>query len=127
LHSLVSRRKIKVATPELLAHWDSVRTLLRNALSELNKSPSAPLAVIDVTEFENFMEHNELELALYSLVQAGELVTPRAKFWSGLHQAAVLMELRETGTELLLKFAEAASRSLDQAMQTKTRSHGREI
>jgi hypothetical protein len=124
--SNVSYRKIKVAIPELIAHWDSVKALLRNALFELNKSPRASLAATVVTEFEQFIERNQLELALNSLVQAGELVTPRAKFWSGLHQAAVLMQLRETGAELLLKFADAASHSLDQAAQRATHNHDRD-
>ena len=106
-----------MATPELLAHWDSVKALLRNALFELNKSPRAPLAAAVIREYEHFIEHNELELALDALIQAGELVTPRAKFWSGLHQAAVRMELRETGAELLLKFAEVASHGLDQTVK----------
>jgi len=46
-------------------------------------------------EFEEFIDHNELGLALEELEELGNLVPCRGGFWRDLERAAITMELME--------------------------------
>jgi hypothetical protein len=62
------------------------------------------------TEFEEYLEHNEHELALDTLQELGELVSPRGGFWKDLMRAAENMELLQRLPYFEKKFNEALSR-----------------
>jgi hypothetical protein len=88
----------------------------------LNARPTLPAQVGAVPEikgqlvaFEEHMSAKTFQQALDQLVSIGEVVRPRARFWSSLHQAARHMRLRETEEDLLFIFVQEASRALDEA------------
>jgi hypothetical protein len=56
--------------------------------------------------YENYLEHNELELALDALEELGHLVLCRGSFWRNLERAAENMELTERASRLHEKFLE---------------------
>ena len=62
------------------------------------------------TEFEEYLKHNEHELALDKLQELGELLSPRGGFWKDLMRAAENMELSQRTVYLEKKFKEALSR-----------------
>jgi hypothetical protein len=85
----------------LSANWDEVRKLLREARDSLapggsNQIPS-PVPVGPLTgtldEFEEFLEHNELELAWDTLAAVADRASAPAAFWRRLARAAGLMGL----------------------------------
>jgi hypothetical protein len=81
--------------------WEKVSTLLREARDSLpsgtvNASsrpvPAGPLSNT-CEEFEEFLEHNELELAWDALAEIAKQVHAPSLCWKKLAQAARLMEL----------------------------------
>jgi len=94
---------------ELQKKWKAVEGFLRRARSDL--PPDSRIAQL-LTEFDGYLSHNELELALDSLAEAGGVVSPPGIFWNRLVQAAELLELHEKKTDLLHAFVEAAAAGL---------------
>jgi hypothetical protein len=86
------------------AGWGEVRKLLGEARAALPSggqgqpsppaSASTPLAGT-LAEFEEFLEHNELELAWDSLASVAERLGASRAVWQYLAQAAALMQLGE--------------------------------
>jgi hypothetical protein len=76
---------------ELLKKWKTVRTLLQRARRSI-RNPPPQAADID-KRFNEYLEHNELELALSALEEISELVTCRGGFWRDLDRAAQAMGL----------------------------------
>lgn len=72
--------------------WAETRRLLRAAARELGAGAAA------LTGFEEWLAHNELELALDALEDAGgaaDRSTPRPDFWRAMRAAALSMDLGE--------------------------------
>jgi hypothetical protein len=98
----------------LQRNWKLIEVLLQNALSTIVEQPASDVISCGklLDEARNFISHNELDLALDSLAEAGRLSFPRAKFWDSLRQAAEIMELDEKALEFQLLWVESASNSL---------------
>jgi hypothetical protein len=72
----------------LIKQWQVTEALLREAAAEL---PDAK----DLAACENFLNHNEFELALDVLEDAGHGQQVSREFWWNLKKAAEVMGLRE--------------------------------
>lgn len=83
--------------PHLLKQWKVTEALLMDAKRSLQKA--APHLQRDgsaeLAQFEIFIRHNELGLALEVLAELGESLSCGAGFWRDLERAAEVMELRE--------------------------------
>ena len=81
--------------------WNDVRELLRAAREELSPgqgtrdSRPIPVGLLggNLDEFENFLNHNELELAWDALAAIAARVQVSAACWRKLARAAGLMQL----------------------------------
>jgi hypothetical protein len=76
---MLSRRE------ELKASWSRSRGHLENAFAQL--SPTA------AETFHEFIEHNELELALEELERLGDATSAKGLFWESMLKAALEMKL----------------------------------
>lgn len=82
--------------------WNEVTRLLRGARRLLpaevggasGEAPSEALRRL-LDEFNEFLDHNELELAWEALADAGQLQGAPGAFWKQLAEAASLMNLPE--------------------------------
>ncbi len=110
-----------MADQKLQRKWELIERYLRNALSDFAEQPA--IAIHSCTKLledaEHFLSHNELELALDSIAEAGGLSSPRARFWDSLRKAAEEMELTEKAEEFQFLWSEAASLSLQQEIDRK--------
>ncbi|MGY3449771.1 hypothetical protein [Bradyrhizobium sp. USDA 4353] len=84
-----------MVSPELAARWTMVRALLGRAQAAL---PAPPLRHVQACaklygDFAEYLEHNELELALDTLMELGHLTSPHGGFWRDLERAAETMGL----------------------------------
>ena len=101
----------QMTDPELIKSWKVTETLLERARRALpeptaeNKEEYQNL----LSEYNQFLEHNELELALDMLEELGGLVHCRGGFWRDLERAAENMDLKDRITKLRKKFSEATS------------------
>jgi hypothetical protein len=64
-----------------------------------------PRRIRSTANFDSFLEHNELELALDEIEGVGEQFSPPAEFWLALAAAATQMELIERATQLIRRAA----------------------
>lgn len=103
-----------MANPELEAKWVLVTELLSNARETLREQSDtySPSVLEALSAFEHYLEHNELELALDAIAEAGQLTTPRARFWQSLIQAAEKMDLGEKAKEFQFLFVQAGARGI---------------
>ncbi|WP_035646349.1 hypothetical protein [Bradyrhizobium sp. ORS 285] len=86
-----------MVSPELAAQWTMVRALLGRAQATL---PSPPLRHVQACaklyeDFADYLEQNELELALDTLMELGHLTSPGGGFWRDLERAAEVMGLTD--------------------------------
>ncbi|WP_315773778.1 MULTISPECIES: hypothetical protein [unclassified Bradyrhizobium] len=84
-----------MVSPELAARWTAVRASLGRAQTAL---PAPPLRHVQACaklyeDFAEYLEHNELALALDALMELGRLTTPPGGFWRDLERAAEIMNL----------------------------------
>jgi hypothetical protein len=87
--------------------WDEIRRLLRDAQQHLPKGNTAtqyrhvPDGMLRGTlqEFEEFLEHDEFELAWDALSDVAKRVGAGNDFWNNLSQAAALMKIPEKEAE----------------------------
>lgn len=83
------------------ATWAEIARLLREARAELAPGGGPTAAVADgalrgsLEEFEEFLDHNELELAWDALAATAERAGASISFWRRMARAAALMQLRE--------------------------------
>jgi hypothetical protein len=80
---------------KLLKSWATTETLLeraRNALPVASEQQEQEYVTL-LTRYHEFLEHNELELALDTLEELGHLVSCRGGFWRDLERAAENMGL----------------------------------
>ena len=83
------------------ATWDEITRLLREARNELAPQGAAhapspvPTGLLSGTldEFEEYLDHNELELAWDALAEVAEHANAPANCWRNLAHAAALMSL----------------------------------
>jgi hypothetical protein len=100
-----------MADAALFKRWKISEALLKRAhraLPRPTQEQQERFADLE-TEFEEYLEHNEHELALNKLEELGELVSPRGGFWKDLMRAAENMEQLQRVTYLEKKFHEALS------------------
>jgi hypothetical protein len=91
---------------KLVKSWKITGTLLeraRHALPKLDEREHVAL----LTQYREFLEHNELELALNILEELGHLVSARGGFWRDLERAADNMGLIERLPALRKAFSDA--------------------
>ena len=77
-----------MASDDLLASWERTRGHLARAWVKL------PIGV-DTDQFQEYLDHNELELAMEALARLGETVQATPSLWEALADAANEMELSQ--------------------------------
>jgi hypothetical protein len=95
-----------MSDPKLIKSWKVTEALLeraRHALPARNEQEYAAL----LTRYREFLEHNELELALDILEEIGHLISARGGFWRDLERAAENMGLVDRLPALRKAFSEA--------------------
>ena len=70
----------------LLKQWKALEGLLEAAASEISDSD-------DYVEYKNYVDHNEFELALDVLEDAGKTKNMSSQYWLNLMEAAKIMRL----------------------------------
>lgn len=86
----------------LVKQWQVTEALLRQAASEISESDKFVVC-------NDFLSHNELELALDVLEDAGQSYLVSPEFWRSLMKAAKLMGLSERCTVLSEQIRSAGS------------------
>ncbi len=86
-----------VTTDDLRRSWGVTREHLAKARGEL----SSAAQVLVSGDFEHYLDHNELELAMDVLVAAGEAGPATAEFWRALSRAAFNMGRTDQGDRFL--------------------------
>jgi hypothetical protein len=81
-----------MADVELRKRWMISRTLLERARRALPVSAKQKY-VAQLARYDEFLEHNEFELALDALEEIGHIVACRGGFWRDLERAAENMRL----------------------------------
>lgn len=81
-----------MASKELQALWARIEADLRRARSFLPADADSDGVL---SEYQEFLEHNELELACDTLEQYAEERLVEAAFWLALRDAAAKMSLQE--------------------------------
>ena len=71
----------------LKKQWEVTRSLLSEAAVQVSSMPG-------FSSFGEYIEHNELELALNVLEQLGEQSTVNAGYWQNLYKASEVMGLQ---------------------------------
>jgi len=98
-----------MSDPELVKSWKVTETLLERARHAL---PDAPVdheqaCIALLAQYREFLEHNELELALDVLEELGHLISARGGFWRDLERAAENMGLLDRLPALQKAFSQA--------------------
>src|SRR5690349_14739432 len=98
-----------MADAKLFKSWKISETLLesaRHALPAPTESNEQKYAAL-LGRYREFLEHNELELALDTLEELGHLVRCRGGFWRDLERAAENMGLVERLPTLRKNFTDS--------------------
>jgi hypothetical protein len=85
----------------LLKQWKATATLLSAAAAEVLDAPG-------YSEYQDYVEHNELELALNVLEDIGSSTSASATFWWNLRKAAQVMGLKSRYASLRNHFRNAS-------------------
>jgi len=96
-----------MADSKLLAQWKITENWLREAESRL--IVTSELDNANLTKFEDYLSHNELELALYELVEAARESPQSHRFWDAMCQAAGSMSLDELRNAFAAEWASLRS------------------
>lgn len=89
---------------ELIKSWKVTEALLRSARRAL---PEDQECASLLTQYHEFIEHNELELAFDILEETGHLTSAPGGFWKDLERAAENMGLTDRLSAIRKAFAEA--------------------
>ena len=83
--------------PRLLKRWKIIESLLEGARLSLPVPSTENKVEYDhlLSQYKEFIDHNELGLALDYMELLGQLVPCSRAFWRSLLRAAQLMELKE--------------------------------
>jgi hypothetical protein len=102
-----------MASPELLKRWKATTALLKRAYRAIPPdSTETENRVVNLKkEFDEFLEHNELELALNCLEEIATLVPCRGGFWRDLERAAQMMKLEERAQQFRIQFLKTLPKS----------------
>lgn len=92
--------------------WRVTTAYLRRAASALPEFPGDELERCSYlfSEYEQYLEHNEFELALDMLEELGAMLPCRGGYWRELERAAENMGLSERVPALREEFSEAVRR-----------------
>ena len=93
-----------MANPELIKGWRITETLLGRARHAL---PQSSEDVRRYAQYEEFLQHNELGLALNVLEELGYLLSAPGGFWRDLERAAENMGLTDRLPALRKAFSDA--------------------
>src|SRR5687767_15159120 len=98
---------------ERVKRWRSTEAVMERARLALPQPAHEAKAEFDqaISEYQDYLSHNELGLAFDALRDAAELVPSRGSVWKDLIRAAEFMELLDKIPELEERFAAVASRS----------------
>ena len=90
----------------LLKKWKTIEALLAASRKHLALAAAGQGDRLgaELRRFEDYMQHNELELALEELVAVGAEYRCRGDFWRELERAAIVMELHERAAQLRAAF-----------------------
>jgi hypothetical protein len=83
---------MQMASPELLRRWEKVRARLDEA--------RAYLLAGEAEQVQEWLDHNELGLALDDLETVGLEATRQLEFWEAMASAAALMEMPDRAAQL---------------------------
>jgi hypothetical protein len=95
-----------MASPELIKQWKATATLLQRARDAVQYSSEEVVKLRK--EFDEWLQHNELELALDTLQEISELTPCRGGFWKDLERAAEIMGLNDRAKYFHRRFLSAA-------------------
>jgi hypothetical protein len=95
-----------MADPELIKRWKITETLLRRARHALPEKPHGEQAAL-LARYQEYLDHNELELALDALEELGHLLSAHGGFWRDLERAAENMGLSDRLPALRKAFSDA--------------------
>jgi hypothetical protein len=98
-----------MAAPKLLKRWKITVSLLeraRRALPAVSGHDEQECLAL-LSQYHEFLEHNELELALDTLEELGDLAGCPGGYWRDLERAAENMELMERLSALRKKSHDA--------------------
>lgn len=97
---------------ELWKRWKVCETLLKRAHSALPNPEAKEEQQFRALEkaFLEYIEHNEIELALNKLEEMGEIVTARGGFWKDLIRVAETMGLSDRIPHFENKFLQTPPR-----------------
>jgi hypothetical protein len=93
-----------MADAALIKRWKVIETLLRRARGYLPEEPDDPNVARLLQQFTEFIDHNELGLALDTLEEIGEFIHCRGRYWRDLERAALTMDLNERAAAFHKKF-----------------------
>lgn len=86
-------------------------THLRHARQQLELPEAVPKRVAELLpQFNEYLDHNELEIALDVLQEVGEEIPCRGGYWRTLERAAILMGLHERAAYFREQFRAASKR-----------------
>jgi hypothetical protein len=95
----------------LIKRWKISETLLKRAHAAMPRPENDnPTFIALEKQFAEYLEHNEHELALDTLEELGDLVSPRGGFWKDLMRAAENMTLLDRIPELQKRFDDTIAR-----------------
>jgi hypothetical protein len=99
---------MNMASPELWKSWKVTEAHLRHARKRLSQPLKEKQENFQnlLRFYENYLEHNELELALDVLEELGQLTSCQGSFWRDLERAAATMGLTHKASQLHAKFLE---------------------
>jgi len=101
-----ARERGDMPDARLVKGWTITRTLLERARHALPGRHQPEYAAL-LTRYHDFMEHNELELALDILEELGHLTFAGGGFWRDLERAAGSMGLTDKLPAFRKAFAQA--------------------
>ena len=96
-----------MSNPHLFKQWGIVEANLKDARRYLTDSGSSfsEVDAASLQQFDEYLSHNELSLAMEEIAALGENYPCKAAFWLRLEQAALAMELSEFAAVFQKKFA----------------------
>ena len=97
--------------PRLWKQWGIVTALLEDARRYLVSAPKfAEHGSTSLIQFDEYLAHNELGLALEEMASLGRGMECKAMFWRELQQAAQVMELNDVAEEFHQEFLATVAR-----------------
>jgi hypothetical protein len=92
--------------PELWKQWKITAANLRHARQMLPEN----VAATQIEDFEQYLDHNELGLAMHVLERIGRSFVCPGGFWRNMQRAADTMKLTEQSKQYQIEFDRALTR-----------------